>query len=321
MKCLVMFLLGIGLTGFVSAQVNVELRINHKLGSQDFYLNTTGQNNLGHDFQITRLQYYVSKISVVHDGAQETAISDDTIALVNAADYIYTTIELGSLNVTTVEGIKFHIGVHTPINNADPSLQPIGHPLAPQSPSMHWGWTSGYRFVALEGVSGSGFSEIMQFHALGNSNYYETEVSATGQMVMGDLIIAIDADYTEGVRSIDISSGIVSHGETGHAQEALVNFNNYVFQPASQPVSIQEHEAANQLSVYPNPSQSGDVLIKYSGEKTEVRYKITNLVGQLVESGSMLNGTAISNIQTAGQYIVSLIVDDQVVEHAKLVVN
>ncbi|MBK7304311.1 MAG: hypothetical protein IPI90_13940 [Saprospiraceae bacterium] len=30
----------------------------------------------------------------------------------------------------------------------------VDSPLAFQDPSMHWGWTSGYRFIALEGMIG-----------------------------------------------------------------------------------------------------------------------------------------------------------------------
>jgi len=122
-----------------NAQVNTELRIYHMLGSQAFQMSTTAQNDLGHDFQVERLQYYVSNFSVVHDGGTETAVNVDTIALMNAADGIFSTIELGSLNITSVESVKFYIGVPQPTNNADPSLYGPDHPLAPQSPSMHWG--------------------------------------------------------------------------------------------------------------------------------------------------------------------------------------
>src|SRR5690606_7713783 len=150
MKSIVVLLVFLS-TGFVSrAQNDVELKIFHRLGAQDFQLNSTAENNLNNEFQVTRLEYYITRISVIHDGNQSTSIGDDTLALVDAADAISTTIPLGNLTITSVEEIRFHIGVYAPTNNADPSLQPMGHPLAPQSPSMHWGWAAGYRFVAME---------------------------------------------------------------------------------------------------------------------------------------------------------------------------
>ncbi|MFT6983323.1 MAG: hypothetical protein ACJAUD_002095, partial [Crocinitomicaceae bacterium] len=108
----------------INAQVNTTIRIYHTLGTQLFQMNSTTQNNLAQDYQVTRIQYYMTRMSVVHDGGQITAISDDTVALISAADGTFSEIELGTLNITDVEAVKFHIGVHTPINNADPSLYP-----------------------------------------------------------------------------------------------------------------------------------------------------------------------------------------------------
>ena len=36
---------------------------------------------------------------------------------------------------------------------------------------MHWGWTSGYRFVCAEGTAGASFNQTFELHGLGNTNY------------------------------------------------------------------------------------------------------------------------------------------------------
>lgn len=122
------------------AQTDVNLLIHHTLKGQNTVLQSTETNAQDEDYQITRLQYYITRITVIHDGNQETAISDDTVALINVANELNTTIELGAVNATNLEGVKFHIGVYSPVNNEDPTQWPSGHPLAPQNPSMHWGW-------------------------------------------------------------------------------------------------------------------------------------------------------------------------------------
>lgn len=217
-----------------NAQVNTELRIYHMLGTQAFQMSTTAQNNLGEDFQVDRLQYYMSNFSIVHDGGVETTVSSDTIALMNAADGAFSTVELGNHSITNVEGVKFHIGVPQPTNNENPALYGPDHPLAPQSPSMHWGWASGYRFLAYEGKGGMNFSQTFQMHGLGNNNYFQTSVTATGQMVNGTLVIALDADYIRGVENINVGNGVIAHGVDQEDLTALENFRDYVFSASSQ---------------------------------------------------------------------------------------
>ncbi len=303
-----------------SAQTNTELRIYHRLGTQAFQLGATAQNNLGQDFQVDRLQYYVSNFSVVHDGGTETAISVDTIALMNAADGNYSTVELGSLSITNVEGVKFYIGVPQPTNNEDPSLYPSTHPLAPQSPSMHWGWASGYRFLAYEGKGGMNFSQTFQLHGLGNNNYFQTSVAATGQMINGSLIIALDADYTRGVEDIDVSSGVIAHGVDQEDLTALQNFRDYVFSQSTQDLTASQDElSAVNWELYPNPSSSGDVEITWDA-KTQVDFiRITNAMGQEVSVMGVENAQAQISLDQSGVYLVSLVKDGATIGTKRIV--
>ncbi|HAD34420.1 MAG TPA: hypothetical protein DCF44_07965, partial [Chitinophagaceae bacterium] len=51
----------------VFGQKDVFLTITHKLGANPFAFNKNAQNKLGQSFQITRVDYYISGLIIVHD--------------------------------------------------------------------------------------------------------------------------------------------------------------------------------------------------------------------------------------------------------------
>lgn len=319
MKTILSIIVFATLTLTANAQVNTELRIYHMLGNQAFQMNTTAQNNLGYDFQVERLQYYVSNFSIVHDGGTETAINVDTIALMNAADGNFSRIELGSLNITNVEGVKFYIGVPQPTNNGDPSLFGPDHPLAPQSPSMHWGWASGYRFLAYEGTGGMNFSQIFQMHGLGNTNYFQTSVTATGEVIGGKLVIALDADYVRGVDDINVSNGVIAHGVDQEDLTALENFRDYVFSASTQDLYASvENLDASAWSIYPNPSVSGTITVDFDQLAVD-QIRISTISGQEV---ALFEGTGSQislELPESGVYFVSLLKDGKLLSTKRIV--
>ena len=262
------------------AQTEVTLRINHKLGSADFAYDQVAQNNLGQDYKTTRLEYYLSQVTIVHDGGMETAVPLDTVALVQPGTEIATSIPLGSYSVTSIESVKFYIGIQEPTNNEDPSLYSVDHPLGPKSPSMHWGWTAGYRFVAYEGFGGNGFSQNFQLHGLGNENYFQIERNVNVVDESGVLVMDLDADYTRGVENIDLAGGTISHGSTGEAKLTLENWRDLVF--GNYTVGIATNELATNWSVYPNPS-SGLVTLKVEDNATAASVQISNVLGEVVQ--------------------------------------
>lgn len=137
--------------GSVIAQSDVYIQINHKLDTDPFDFSVEHTNNLGDEFNVTRLEYYMSSITITHDGGIETVVPETWI-LANAGTF--TNVYLGSFDITTLESVSFGIGVEGDYNHLDPASYPSEHPLAPKSPSMHWGWSPGYRFVAMEGSGG-----------------------------------------------------------------------------------------------------------------------------------------------------------------------
>lgn len=301
MKKTILFLLSAFSFINVDAQVSVNLKLHHKLGVEDFELDKVGVNNLGHSFKATRLEYYISEITIVHDGT-ETAIPADVVALVRPQDEITTTIALGVHDVTEIEAVKFHVGVYDPANHGDPTLWPGEHPLAPKSPSMHWGWVAGYRFVVYEGFGGVDFSQAFQMHGLGDANYFE--VTADVDVVEGDesLEMNLFADYQKGLMDIDLTSGVISHGETGEALTVLRNWQDEVF--GNFYLNVQSNPELDFI-VFPNPTVR-EFTVTFDAAKVN-KLVVYNLLGEEVISSESLNqGTVKLSLESSGVYSVVL---------------
>jgi hypothetical protein len=287
------------------AQKNVYLTISHKLGNTSFAYNTTAQNDLLQNFQVTRLAYYLSSIKIIHDGGQEIAVPSKHI-LANATN---STLELlGNFNVTNVEGVKFSVGVEAPTNNADPTQYPAWHPLAPQSPTMHWGWASGYNFIVLEGATGSSFGTIFQMHALGNDNYVEQTQMAAGVVEGNNIFINLDADYVQALKGVNISTGPVHHGDNATDLQVLLNFMNHVFKPgAGLPTKLNSAYQSEQVSFFPNPTNS---LLHFTiGHTNQIASSavVKDVTGKVLANySSLYNNTIDLSRFSAGMYLVSL---------------
>ena len=292
-------------------QNDIVLNINHKLGGSDFALNTGAVNNLGHDFNVSRLQYYISEISILHDGGAETLI-EDLWVLADASKP--AAIELGNHNITQVEGIRFHIGVDSAHNHLDPASWPAFHPLAPQFPSMHWGWVSGYRFAAFEGKGGSNYNQLFELHPLGNDYYFQTEVLLSATAENNQIVINLDADYARGLENISVNGGVIVHGDYGAAITALENFRDYVFSPSATPTSTIDRTEAGRFSVFPNPSTAGTATLRLAAAGTSTfDVCITDMLGRRVAFLHSVNGEALLRVDQPGLYLVSLMEGGQVI--------
>lgn len=320
MKKNILFLLSIMMFALgIYAQNSVQLNIHHKLAETDFAFNEGAKNNMEHDFNVTRLQYYISGISLIHDGGNETII-DDLHVLVNASQA--TEVDLGSHDITNVEGINFYIGVDPAVNHLDPASYPAGHPLAPSFPSMHWGWAAGYRFVAIEGKGGSSYNQLYQLHGLGDDNYFKTEVALDLTAENGTLTIDLDGDYTRVLEDISVNSGVIIHGDYGEARKALQNFRDYVFSPSQTTSATVDFREVTGFSVYPNPTADGSATVSVSATQ-DLTYSVsvTDILGRQVQFfDNIKNNTAIT-VEAAqpGLYMVNLNKNGQAVITQKLV--
>jgi hypothetical protein len=303
------------------AQSTVQLNINHFMGQETFTPTAVGENNLGNEFKVGRLQYFISKITLIHDGGNETNC-DDVFLFVDAnldGKFI-----LGDYNLTNIEGIRFHIGVDTPANNDDPTQWAEGHALAPKFPSMHWGWASGYRFVALEGESGDFFERTYEIHALGNDNFFPCQLPVEATDESDTLVIELDADYAKGLNNIDVSNGVITHGDYNEAVTLLENYANVVFtnqNGETNVLSTNDFESNEWLKVFPNPAQESiTVQFDMQFENETLDLSIVDLSGRTMKRLPLTNNSQVIRLEP-GVYFAQIINDAEVIAIKKVIIQ
>ena len=283
----------------ISQSKTVLLNIEHRLGTDTCATGVEGINNLGNPFKLNRIEYYMDEIILVHDGGS----SDTAAALALVDGFSETSLNLGTFTVDSLESIRFAIGVNASLNHLDPTTYNPNHPLAPKSPSMHWGWTAGYRFIAAEGMGGSTFNQIFEFHGLGDGNYAHLTLPTLGTPVGSDtLLITITANYNELFRGINLGSGPISHGETGGAAQTLHNINNYVFTSSEGNASMGLTEKTPVVGIYPNPS-NGQFIIESSVAGT---YEVLDVQGRKIMKGTLDLGANRVNLNANGLFLICI---------------
>lgn len=283
----------------ISQSKMVLLNIEHRIGTDTCATGVEGINNLGNPFKLNRIQYYMDEIILVHDGGS----SDTAAALALVDGFSETSLNLGTFTVDSLESIRFAIGVNASLNHLDPTTYNPNHPLAPKSPSMHWGWTAGYRFIAAEGMGGSTFNQIFEFHGLGDGNYAHLTLPTLGTPVGSDtLLITITANYNELFRGINLGSGPISHGETGGAAQTLHNINNYVFTSSEGNASMGLTEKTPVVGIYPNPS-NGQFIIESSVAGT---YEVLDVQGRKIMKGTLDLGANRVNLNANGLFLICI---------------
>lgn len=314
-------LLTLGMLSFFASysQQEVFLRINHLLGNEAYAAGKTVSSAAldgANDYQISRLEYYIGEIELTYDSGQTMSIPNKYIIV----DPNQQTNELlGSFQINSIEGISFSIGVDSITNHSDPSLFANDHPLGNRFPSMHWGWIAGYRFVAIDGWTGSNLNQLFSVHALGDENYHRQSHSLTGFEEDSALYISLDADYTAAFNSIIVNPDLSNHGAFGPSITLLENFRDYVF--TSSIVGISElEESASEFKVYPNPSNGIFSILAENGKiaNRNMNYQIKDVSGRIVEEGVIdLQHNNQIKIQKSGVYMITLRGED----NGKLVIN
>jgi hypothetical protein len=316
---LLIFLLSVACS--LHAQHHLELHLSQRLGTQPFALNTVTTSSAGTSFKVTRLQYYLSGINITHDGGQITPMTDVYLLVNPALDSVY---QLGEFpGIETVEAIEFSIGVDQAHNHLDPAQYDPGHPLAPQNPSMHWGWSPGYRFIALEGKAGTNFNQIFEVHTVGDANYRTVNLPTMAETTSSGLTIHLVADYANIVKGINVGTGPIVHGSSGAAVTLANNMKNEIFSsPAMSSVLDPLFTGTFRLS--PNPAVAGRAQASFellSG--SEYQITLTDCTGRFVSRQQVAPNQQVQAFDAAlspGAYYVHLWQDGRPVVVEKLIV-
>lgn len=98
---------------------------------------------------LTRIDGLLSKLALQRlDG---TWLESDRWYVLMSADKAKLSGTADALPAQKFKAIRFRVGLNAEANGSDPQSWPPEHPLHPDVCGLHWGWQSGYVFLALEG--------------------------------------------------------------------------------------------------------------------------------------------------------------------------
>lgn len=289
------------------------------MGDSTFAFNQNTQTPEGDPLKFRRMEYYMSGFVLVHDGGQITKLTDIWLLIKGNTP---VNVLLGTHAITTLEEIRFAIGVQPEYNHLDPSTYAPGHPLAPKSPSMHWGWEAGYRFVALEGSGGTNRDQNIEIHSLSDVNYLQIKIPTAGTKIGNDLTIELNADYTQALKGIETLSGVVLHGDDLEAAELTMNFVNHVFTSSEgngSALNTPKISSSNAL-LFPNPSR-GSTNLTFTDGVIPTSIRVFDQQGKCVDLYEGVTEEIQLSQKAPGVYLISLEYADHAVQTVKWVVT
>lgn len=325
-KKIVLLLLGFIGGSLAQAQQNVVLHFNHLIDTEPLEINTgkvyTTSNGI---YNFSRLQYYISGIELVHDGGQVMPLTN-TYVLVDGRGENY---HLGTHQVTTIEEIRFDVGVDQAHNHLDPTTYLLGHPLAPQVPSMHWGWTAGYVFWAVEGEAAASNATVpnapMNFHAIGDQYLTDVHLLLQNATVTNGntTTIHVNADYNH--LFVDVDMANMRHGQGGPLDSMMNNLMHYNVFTADNLSSVDKKTALIALNISPNPA-TVQSLITYHFDSSEfLSLVITDPMGRVIKQwvGLQPKGQLELPVEAweTGIYHYSFFAKNQLLATGKLLIN
>jgi hypothetical protein len=166
----------------ITGQGNLEVEFDNVYGAADLVLNTqsniTSQNET---LQISTVKYIVSNIVLTkEDGTTFIYPKSESYFIVDESDEATQLLELSAIPAGNYTKIKFGIGVDQPQFELGESGQGE-FLLTAQNGSMFIDWTSGYKFLSLEGnftsLTNTVASDFRVQTNKTNSSYNYTEVT------------------------------------------------------------------------------------------------------------------------------------------------
>jgi len=290
-------------TTFAQQMNQVVVSFEHKAGANPMLLNQTVfpiWNNK--KVVLSRAEFYVSEAEIQHADGTAMPLTNQYL-LVNANDPARE-FDLGNWAVDAAHGATLHLGVPTSVNHNDPTLWPSDHPLAPQNPTMHWGWSAGYRFMAIEGKidnNNDGVPETtLEFHNLGDALYKTVTLSGIRMAENGVLHLHFVLDYAQLFKNMAMTGNLIQHGSASMNISMMNNAANQNFVAMSS-TSATHEVLANSLNIKasPNPANA-ETLLEFELPATgSLTMLLTNTLGQTVRSLNGISASGSLRLQTA----------------------
>jgi len=131
--------------------VNLEVVVQPVFGSANAPVSYNDATyTMGTDLvKFTRNDLMLSEFALLDEQGARVEIRNEYafLSLPNRNSFTLPT----SITPGQYSGFAFTIGLDSTTNHGDPSLWGPSHPLNPSVNNLHWGWTGGYIFAAMEG--------------------------------------------------------------------------------------------------------------------------------------------------------------------------
>ncbi|MDG1333806.1 MAG: hypothetical protein P8P74_15825 [Crocinitomicaceae bacterium] len=305
MKRILLFA-SLSLSLFSFGQTNVNIDFQPKVEGNYLIQNTNVLSLSGADMTVDFFNYYISNVHIIHDGGQDLDLSD-TVFIVTMEDHF---LELGTQDVTNIESIDFGVGVPQSVNHLDISQYDESNPLSWQTPSMHWGWTSGYKFLLVNGYGDSNndgnADELFQLHCLGDANYKNVSMTVVPTVSATESTIVIDCNLDEWMFGFHPGTGGIHHGETGVNSSIMNNVDN-------RPVFTLPGNAGIDTPFESDGTLTHSInneIVSFNWENTQrvAQFRLIDLSGKVIEAGpaNEYNGSHNAEIQQSGSYFFYL---------------
>ncbi|MFN0216728.1 MAG: MbnP family protein [Saprospiraceae bacterium] len=316
------------LTAF--AQTNqIVCSFDHKVGTEPLVLNETVFSIWNNKkMRLSRAEFYISEVEIHHPDSTTMPLVNQYL-LLNAKNPT-AEFNLGSWPVDVAHGVTMHLGVPDTVNHNDPASYPTNHPLAPKNPSMHWGWSAGYRFMAIEGKvdnNGDGVPEtIFEFHNLFDELYRSVELVGVKNAENGVLHLHFTLDYTQLFKNMTMTGSLIQHGKFANNVAMMNNAASQNFVTMLGTSSTHEVES-NSMNVKasPNPA-SYETMLEYTLPASgSINLMLTNTLGQTVRRLSGLSAAGTVRLETGtlpeGIYQYAFYENGRLLAHKQLMVK
>jgi len=298
---------------------DVWLNVKHHIDNQDYIKEEKIYMINGQETKLKRLQYYLTDITFIDMEGNRTPAPNKYVLVDIDSNGVY----LGDMDIKAGEyyRIEYKFGIEESVNHGDPSVWPEGHPLHLAYAAMHWGWASGYRFLAIEGFVKDIWNRWLnefQFHLVGNQYYssLSNEVFLLEES-NGTNNIELNVNVTDILKDVNLTTNNFIHGSGGPND---VIANNIKSGDVIKGVTLSVKDKYPQLSVSPNPSQDY-VFVNF--ENTDIQnleFKLIDLNGNLISNvyPYLSNKIDISNL-SKGIYFINIIENGKTVKTLKMI--
>lgn len=194
---------------------NIEFHFNYTVNGQPFSLGQVYEiNGTAVSFEYANL--YIGGM-VLHPETGEQIKLEDEYLLVTPSE---TRFPITKVDAGRFQKIQFFVGIDDRENDQsedDFTSRASSDPLGMHSPSMHWGWLGGYKYIRVDGMTdtdGDGTPETpLAFH-LGNNEMHEFISNYEFQqtdLVAGDNNLQFEFDLAKLFAGMDLKTEFRTH--------------------------------------------------------------------------------------------------------------